>query len=203
VVYRDEDVLSRVGSKASSFVDRTASPGTHHSYSVVAHRGRDYSPPSQTVTVHVPVPPLTAARLEGTYHVNLTVRRAKNVASLAGIEQPVRGKEGTDAWNFASTCEPGLSACATTWQDNVGKIRPRGTSWRGVSRGPDAHCFADTQVHAPVRFRLNARDARVADGAWVVDRFTGTMKVSFHCPGFPPSAGTVWVIGHRRRAPPP
>jgi hypothetical protein len=64
--------------------------------------------------------------------------------------------------------------------------------------GPEARCGGGTNVAAPTDFDLEVTEAAGDEDAWVVRSFEGSVSISFHCPGFLASSGTIAVRGTRR-----
>jgi hypothetical protein len=178
------------------FVDEAVTAGDHHTYAVVAANTAGTAR-SATVGATLPLPPLAAARLDGTYRVMLVVRRAVNLASLQGIAHPVRGSRGAAAWIFLDPCRANSIRCPARWRGHAGIILPEGENWAGTVTGRRAACFGGVRARAPIRLRLVVRAGSMTSGTWVVSRFSGWSSVRFHCSGFEPSHGTVDVVGLR------
>jgi hypothetical protein len=182
---------------ATGFVDDDVAPGTSHAYQVVT-TGPGGNGRSDTATATAPLPPLSAAQLRGIFDVAITVRRVDNLASVAGIRHPRPGDSATTTWGFRATCPPQAGACPARWSGRTGLVRPNGAAWSGRLLGPAARCPDGASTASPIDLRLHASDAAIVDGVWSVASFTGGYAVSFHCPGFLVSRGTVTVSGHAR-----
>jgi hypothetical protein len=141
--------------------------------------------------------PVTDAQLGGTYRVTLVVRSARNLASLAGIDQPVPGKRRTATWRFFPTCSQNAAPCAASWEGRRPSLEPAGPAWSATIAGPRAPCLAGGQIDAPIQMRLTPQDGVDAEGGWFVRSFVGTTSVGFRCPGFAPSRGVVDVTAFR------
>jgi hypothetical protein len=196
VLRDDVDVSGPLPSTASAFTDRAAPIGSEVVYTVVAD-APDGSVASRPLRLDVPTPPVTAAGLGGGYAVQVTVRRARNMASLFGIDAPVPGEVATIRWTFTSSCPPDLGACPARWGRSAGQLDPRGGTWVGTLAGPAATCPNGSQTAAPVRMQLRPTSG-VVDAGWWVGHFTGRATVRFTCPGVAPSRGVVTVVGRRR-----
>jgi hypothetical protein len=183
---------------ATSFTDRSVTFGERYEYQVLALGSQGPSPRSAVVSVRLPSPPATNAQLSGEYDVRLTVRDARALSSILGIERPKPDTTGTDRWTFEPQCVAPRSVCPVRWEGLDGRLVPHDRSWTGTVAGPDARCGGGTRVHAPTRFRLETTGALGVDDAWVVGSFRGFVTVSFHCPGFLTSTGSVDVTGNRR-----
>ncbi|HEY5858714.1 MAG TPA: fibronectin type III domain-containing protein [Actinomycetota bacterium] len=182
----------------TTFVDHDVTFGRRYEYRVVALGAGGPSPPSPTIVVRLPRPPTTSAQLTGVYTVHLTVREAHALSSALGIEDPTPGESATDRWTFEPVCATPLSACPTQWEGLGGYLVATGRSWVGTVMGPEARCGNGTKAPAPTRFDLRVNDAYGDSDAWVVGSFEGSVSLSFHCPGFLVSRGSVVVRGIRR-----
>lgn len=180
-----------------SFTDRNISLGDQHVYQVVALGEAGDSPPSTPSVATQPSPQLTVSQLDGIYQVRLTVDRARALGEFLNIEDPVPGRRGEDVWTFDSTCSGARTGCASLWEGQPGRIQPHGVTWTGTVWGPPARCGSTRTVRAPIRFELRVLTASVDDSRWAARSFRGRVSVSFRCPGFPPSAGTIDVVGIR------
>ncbi len=199
-VWRDGRPLPLVGQgteTAVAYTDRSVTFGRRYEYQVVAMSSTGSSQPSATVQARLPLPPASSAQLGGVYAVRLTVTNAQSLNSMLNIERPRPGTTGTDRWTFEPGCAVPRSGCPARWEGLDGTLKPDGRSWRGTVAGPDARCGGGTRVPAPTRFRLESTRAKGVDGAWVVGSFRGSVMVSFHCPGFLVSRGSVEVRGRR------
>lgn len=190
--------VATAGADATAFVDRDVTFGDAYEYRVVALSTVGSSAASAAVTVRLPRPPTTSAQLTGEYIVHLTVRDARALSSALGIDQPAPGDTDTDRWTFEPMCSPPMSACPVRWEGLDGHLVADGRSWSGTVTGPDARCGGGTNVAAPTRFDLMALRAGPDANAWVVRSFEGKVSISFHCPGFLISRGSVDVRGIRR-----
>jgi hypothetical protein len=187
------------GADVTLFTDRDVSFGVRYEYRVVALSAQGTSPVSEPAKVRVPAPPVASAQLSGEYIVHLTVRRAHALNSMLGIERPRPGKVASDRWTFEPVCEPPLTGCPARWEGLDGRLVSDGRDWAGTVEGPDARCGNGRTVHAPTRFDLASLEAQGVADAWVVRSFEGSVRISFHCPGFLPSSGSVMVTAIRGR----
>jgi hypothetical protein len=181
---------------ATGFVDDVA-PGSTHAYQVVA-TGPGGNARSDTATAAAPLPPVSAAQLRGLFDVAITVRRVDNLASVAGIRHPRPGDEAKTTWGFRATCASNGGTCPARWAGRTGLVRPSGSAWSGRLLGPAARCPDARSAPSPIDLLLHASDAAIVDGVWSVVSFSGGYTVSFHCPGFLVSRGTVTVSAHAR-----
>ena len=199
-VWRDGTPLPLGGQfdeATAAFTDRSVTFGERYEYQVVALSSAGASAGSAPVSARLPRPPATSAQLDGVYAVRLTVTDARSLSSMLSIEQPRPGVSASDRWTFEPVCTPPMSGCPARWEGLDGPLVPHGRSWAGTVAGPDARCGGATTVPAPTRFRLESATAQGVEDAWLVDSFRGSVTISFHCPGFPVSHGSVEVTGRR------
>lgn len=154
--------------------------------------------PVVEVRVRTPTPPLEQAQLTGTYRVRETVRRATNLAAVEGIEHPRPGSEGRNTWSFDAVCADQAGACPTNWF-TWGPLQDRGTRYDGTFRARPASCGSGGTAPTTTEMHLTISHAETVEGRWIADRFRGTMRVSFHCPGGR-SLGVLAVDGRARGA---
>ena len=178
-----------------SYVDDNVTIGDSYGYQVLAVSDQGESPPAPVAAATVPSPPDDAARLDGVYEVELTVRSATSIGAAFGIDNPLPGKHGSDRWSFESTCDEDQAACPSTWSGLEGDIEPRGDRWRGTVDGLPARCGRNGRAPAPIEIDLRAVDVDAVDAGWTVTGFRGTAQVSFRCPGFPAASAVVEVTG--------
>jgi hypothetical protein len=190
--------VSALPASAAGFTDQGVTAGSTHDYAVVATGPGGDSAPSDAATVVAPLPPLPAAQLVGIYDVTLVVQSATNLTSLSDIPSPKPGEHRTSTWGFQPLCAPNEGACATGWTGRSGMLRAGGGVWSGRVFGPPARCADGTFETSPIDIRIRARSGAMIGGAWSVTSFAGLYSVSFHCPGFLVSRGTVAVTGTHR-----
>jgi hypothetical protein len=89
-------VAGSVSGKATSYRQTGLDPATPYLYRVVAVRGGKRSPQSALLTVHTLTPPLSQARLQGSWSVY-----AKNIGPAPG------GQNGYLTWQFSPACAAG------------------------------------------------------------------------------------------------
>jgi hypothetical protein len=196
VLRDDVDVSGSLPPAANTFTDRSAPIGHEVVYTVVAD-GTEGSVTSRPLGLDVPTPPATAAGMQGDYTVHVVVLRARNMASLFGIDEPVPGDMTRLRWTFTSTCPPNLGACPTRWGRSTGQLGSKNGLWVGTVAGPAATCPGGKQVAAPVRLDLRPVSGAIDDGWWVL-RFVGRATVRIACPGVAASRGVASVVGVRR-----
>jgi hypothetical protein len=199
-VFKDGSPLpgaTDLGPSTTTLVDRDVELGEVSVYRVSALNGDRLSPSSEEVTGRPPRPPATLASLGGTYRVRIRVRHVRALGTVLGVKNPSRGKGRADRWTFLPTCGVQTMACPTRWERLPGRLRADDRTWRGTIRGPSARCGGGATVPAPIEMDLRSDRVGTSEGSWVVVRFSGRVRVSFRCPGFPASVGRVQVVGTR------
>jgi hypothetical protein len=162
------------------------------------------TPPTEPVTPTAAsasptaAPTVSDAQLMGHYDVRLVVRTSHNLATLAGMDAPVPGMRRADRWTFYATCVSTAFPCPASWEGHDPPLSPADGMWTGMVSGRPAACTRGRHVAARIGFRLIALAGETTPGGWTVQSFTGTWTITFRCPGFPPSKGTVEIAGHLR-----
>ena len=153
------------------FRDREVKPGVRYRYEVVGVGADGTRTRAATASIKTGEPPLSEARLEGTFVVRMVVERA------TGTRNPVRG--GAIFYAFDPLCRRG--ACAVRW--SVRKARTDGTLRRSDTvysaklRTPlfVRNCFGAVVDEAlDVRLRVSA--AAPLRGRWRATKIEGTLE---------------------------
>jgi hypothetical protein len=145
--------------------------------------------------VTTPLPALPVAQLNGVYHVVEVVTRSSNLGSFVGIDHPSLGARKKTTWSFQPVCAPDGGACSTAIFGEHPPLNVHGKTYTGSPQGRAAHCFQSGHTPARSTYHLVATRAKIASGTWTVTAFTGTLTVTFTCPGSLTSRGTVRVTG--------
>lgn len=143
--------------------------------------GADSASPTSEVRVRTPVPPGEEAQLDGPYRVRETVRRATNLSTLEGIDNPRPGTGTTSSWSFSASCADDAGACAAEWF-RWGPLVNDGRRYEGSFRSRPAHCSDGHRTPTTTQMRLVVERGRASAGRWLVGGFRGLMKMSFRCP---------------------
>jgi hypothetical protein len=177
----DGSVLARVEPGTTGYQIRGLWIDRSYAFAVRAI-GADGASPTRTVWVTTPVPSIEQAQLDGAYRVRETVRRATNLSTLDGIDDPRRGREMSGTWSFSAVCADDAGACPTDWF-RWGPLANDGPVYEASFRSLPATCSDGRRTPTTTRLRLVVERSRAAGGRWLVDRFHGTMELSFTCPG--------------------
>ena len=153
------------------FRDREVQPGVRYRYEVVGVAADGTQTRPATASIKTDEPPLSDARLDGTFVVRMVVDRA------TGTRNPVRG--GAIFFGFDPVCDNG--ACAVRW--SVRKARTDGMLGRtdavysATLRTPlfVRNCFGDV-VDEVLDVRLRVTAAAPLRGRWRATRIEGTIE---------------------------
>ena len=181
VVEREGDPVGRLPSSSTRFESRGLQVGRSYTFGVRAI-GAGTDGPTSEVRVRTPTPPLEEAQLTGPYRVRETIRRARNLAAVEGIANPTPGRSGRNAWRFEVLCADQAGACPTNWF-RWGPLVNRGARYDGTFRAQPASCAGGGTAPTTTEMHLVVSSADTVGGRWIADRFSGTIRVSFHCPG--------------------
>ncbi len=193
-ISRDGFQVGTTEGDQTGFIDEDAGLGEKVSYTVTATNAEGTSSESAAGTVKIPVPPLTAAQLSGTYRVVETVTRATFLGRFEGIDSPTPGDTTTSTWTFSPTCHSNEGACPTKIFGDNPPLKPKGRVYTGSPNQEKARCNSGSAVPTDNDYRLVITKAKVTS-TWTVSAFTGTYSVSFTCSGGFTSSGTVKVTG--------
>ena len=166
---------ARGGDSQLRYTDRNAVPGKTYVYSVLAVAGGGASAPEK-VRIRIPVPPLGAARLSGSFDVKGLL------AAESGFTNREVGDRFRETWTFRPLCKAG--ACATrasgprplpagSWKMQLKRqgVRYTGTTQAGYSSSCLGLPVSDTIV-----VTLEVLRAKMVDGEWRATAWSGTFK---------------------------
>ena len=164
-------VATSVAGTATSYRQASLTPASTYQYRVVAVRGGKRSPGSAVLTVRTLTPPISQARLQGSWQVY-----AKNIGQARG------GRNGYMRWQLSPPCAVG--ACDVRLRVKDGsfsftmKLARAGAVYEGQTRaslgrcGPRASSIPDP---ATVKIRIRVTKAAGEIQAWAATSLTGTM----------------------------
>jgi hypothetical protein len=164
-------VASSVAGTATSYRQASLTPASTYQYRVVAVRGGKRSPGSAVLTVRTLTPPISQARLQGSWQVY-----AKNIGQARG------GRNGYMRWQLSPPCAAG--ACAVMLRVKDGsfsfkmKLARAGAVYKGQARaslgrcGPRASSIPDP---ATVEIKIRVTKATGESQEWAATSLTGTM----------------------------
>jgi hypothetical protein len=177
-VLRNGTQLASVGPKVVRYRDRNATPGKTYVYSVIALAKGGISA-LQNIRVQIPLPPLAAARLSGSFQAKVLLT-AEN-----GYTELEVGDRLTEIWYFDPQC--GSGACATRVSNyEVGgltvpmaswtiQLKRDGARYAGTTKANISTCIG-LPVDDTIAVTLQVSRAKMVNGAWTATAWTGTYK---------------------------
>ncbi|MGH2572844.1 MAG: fibronectin type III domain-containing protein [Actinomycetota bacterium] len=169
-VYRNGDLAGRATPPATTFTDDEVDPGKDYTYELAA-TGVGIVSERASVTVKTKVPPLRAARVEGTFDV-----RAKQVSQFGYIED---FEPFTLGWRFRPKCDSG--PCDIVWSDVLFRsfratLDRKGLNYSGSDSGRwTGQCGTVTNLTATMTIEFRVVKARGRGGEWRATRLVGTL----------------------------
>ena len=169
-------VAGSVAGTVTSYRQAGLTPASAYQYHLVAVRGGKRSPPSAPLAVRTLTPPISQARLQGSWKIRLKYVRPKR-----------GGRNGTLAGEFIPACAAG--ACDVVLHVKQGrysftmKLARAGASYKGQTVvnfyrcGPAGSSIPDPTT---LKIRLNVTGAVGQGQAWVANSLTGTMVGTYH-----------------------
>jgi hypothetical protein len=189
VILHDGQVAGSVPGTATSYRGTGLAPATAYRYRVAAERGGKRSAPSSVIVVTTATPPVSAARLQGTFTVSIKLTRG-----AAGLTGPPKWNETWQATPkcAAGPCDVRLSGGLNGFAFKTTLTRA-GAVYRGKIAGNVFPCGKGAKsfpIRSTLRLRLTVAAARVDNGAWTAGSWAGRMVVTapytasgnFYCP---------------------
>jgi hypothetical protein len=179
-------VFSSVAGTVTSYRQASLTPGTTYQYRVVAVRGGKQSPRSALLTVHTLTPPISQARLQGSWQVY-----AKNIGPAPG------SANGYMTWQLSPVCAVGACDVMLDVMDSNFSLKMRltraGSVYKGQTVAGLGQCGSGaSSIPDPTTVKIKIR-VTLAVGEiqeWAATSLTGTMvgtsqyvsSASFYCP---------------------
>lgn len=164
-------VASSVAGTVTSYRQASLTPATTYQYRVVAVRGGKRSPGSAVLTVRTLTPPISQARLHGSWQVY-----GKNIGHVPG------GRNGYMGWQLSPACAAG--ACDVMLHVKDGrfsfkmKLARAGAVYEGQTRASFGRCGRGaSSIPDPATLKIKIRVTKAAGEIqeWAATSFTGTM----------------------------
>ena len=164
-------VASAVAGTVTSYRQASLTPATTYQYRVVAVRGGKRSPGSAVLTVHTLTPPISQARLHGSWQVY-----GKNIGHVPG------GRNGYMSWQLSPACAVG--ACGVMLHVKDGKfsfkmkLARAGAVYEGQTRASFRRCGRGaSSIPDPATVKIKIRVTKAAGEIqeWAATSLTGTM----------------------------
>jgi hypothetical protein len=164
-------VASAVAGTVTSYRQASLTPATTYQYRVVAVRGGKRSPGSAVLTVRTLTPPISQARLHGSWQVY-----GKNIGHVPG------GRNGYMSWQLSPACAAG--ACGAMLHVKDGrfsfkmKLARAGAVYEGQTRASFGRCGRGaSSIPDPATVKIKIRVTKAAGEIqeWAATSLTGTM----------------------------
>lgn len=182
-------VVGSVAGTATSYRQVGLTPADSYQYRVIAVRAGKRSPRSALLTVHTPTPPISAARLQGSWAVQAKPihHRLVGIYSYEMTWQAIPGCA-------AGACDAKISVDNGKHPFSV-KLARAGTVYQGhtvlryTTCGPHGNSIPDPTT---LRIRIHITTATGQGPVWAAQSFKGTMTgttryvsaATFYCPVF-------------------
>lgn len=167
-LFRDGARLATQSGSASSYTDDDVVPGQVYDYQI-ASATDELVTTRVNVSTKTPVPPLRAARLEGTFNI------ATRFTSKTGYGDYSRPSYG---WRFVPRCREG--PCNVAWRDihDTGfrsRLERQGSRYRGTYTGEIGMECETAPMTTTIDVDLRVVAAEALDGEWIATRLRGTI----------------------------
>lgn len=179
LIFHSGKVISSVPGTDTSFHSTGLAPDTAYEYRVAAVRGGERSALSRVLTVNTESPPISAARWQGRWTVD--IRITKGAGALQG-----KGATGwTEAWQSSPTCPTGPCTVQVTGGLNrktfKATLTRRGAVYTGTTKADVFRCGKSgdsVPIKSTLTIRLTLISAQAAKKAWLADAWRGQMEIS-------------------------
>lgn len=170
-LFRDGAPLATRSGSASSYTDDDVVPGQVYDYQIAAATD-ELVTTRVNVSTETPVPPLRAARLEGTFNI------ATRFTSKTGYGDYTRPNFG---WRFVPRCKEG--PCDVAWRDIHeprfrARLERRGARYSGRYTGVFTIECEGNRSTSTVDLELSVVAGAAIDGEWLATRVRGTIDQS-------------------------
>ncbi len=179
LILHNGTVIGSVGGSVTTYQVSGLAPASDFAYQVVAVRGGKRSRPSTRLLLTTMTPPVSAARLDGSWTVNLKLRQGAD--TLIGHTPKV----WTEGWTTSPKCPSGPCSVTLTGTFNGHAFRANlkrsGAQYRGTTRANVIPCGSGSIAiasRATMIFRIKVKDAGVTGSAWTASSWTGSLVVN-------------------------
>jgi hypothetical protein len=193
LILHNGKVISSVLGTVTSFHSTGLAPDTAYQYRVAAVRGGKRSALSPVLTVNTKSPPVSAARWQGRWTVNIRITRGAD--ALRG-----KGATGwTEAWQTSPTCPAGPCTVQLTGglnrQTFKATLTRTGAAYMGTTKADVFRCGKSgdsVPIKSTLTIRVTVTTAQPVNRAWLAGTWTGQMEISspytsastFYCKAF-------------------
>jgi len=181
MIVRDGQVVGSVPGTVTFYQAQRLAPDTSYQYQVMAVRGGRRSARSAILTADTLVPPISAARLDGTSTAHFMVVRSSPSELFY-----VAGKRWRDSWDFTPHCTVG--PCAVTISGTItghpftATLTRAGAVYTGTAGDSSIEICEPTTgpgptvpIHDTLRLRIRIDGAGVSNQAWTATSWAGTV----------------------------
>jgi len=193
LIMHEGRVVASVPGSATSYRRAGLAPDTAYQYQVTAERGGKRSAPSAAVTVTTSAPPLSQARWEGPWTVD--IRIVHGGSALRG-----KGPKGwTEPWRARPRCPAGPCTVRISGGLNrrtfTATLTRSGSVYHGTTKAAIFRCGSHSDrvwIHSTLAIRVTLTKAQVNNGTWAAGSWAGRMVISsphtstatFYCTAF-------------------
>ena len=186
-------VISSVPGTVTSFRSTGLAPGTAYQYQVAAVRDGARSTLSPVLTVNTESPPISAARWQGRWTVNIRITNGADALRGNGA------KGWTEAWQASPTCPTGPCTVRLTGglnrQTFKATLSRAGAVYTGTTTANVFRCgkpVDSVPIKSTLKIRVTITGAEPVNRAWLAGTWTGQMEISspytststFYCNAF-------------------
>ena len=186
-------VVGTVAGAVTSYWVGGLAPATAYQYRVAALRGGKRSPLSAVLTVNTTAPPVSAARWQGHWSVNIKI--VKGADALRG-----KGAKGwVESWRASPQCPTGPCTVQLTGDLNrhpiTATLTRAGAVYTGKTTADIFRCgkpVDSVPVHSTLTIQVTLSSAQADGHAWIASAWRGHMVISsryaststFYCNAF-------------------
>ena len=179
LILHNGKVISSVPGTVTTFHTTGLAPDTAYQYRVAAVRGGIRSAPSTILTVNTKSPPISAARWQGRWTVD--IRITKGAGALRGT-----GATGwTEGWRTSPACASGPCTVQLTGglnrQTFTATLTRAGAVYTGTTKADVFRCGrsgSTVPVKSTLTIRVTVTSAQPVKGAWLAGAWRGQMEIS-------------------------
>jgi len=164
-----------VAGTVTSYRQSGLTPATVYQYRVVALRGGKRSPQSALLTVHTLTPPISQARLQGSWNIHL-----RTISPASGP------RHGYMVWQLSPACATGICDVILHGKNGRFPFTVRLTRMGAAYTGHTVTQFGGCGTRAssipdPVTLRIQIHPTKAVgkNQAWAATSFAGTLKMSW------------------------
>ncbi|HEU5144006.1 MAG TPA: fibronectin type III domain-containing protein [Dermatophilaceae bacterium] len=183
VILRDGDDVGTVGGSVRAFQDKGLLPAHKYTYTVVAVFGGVRSAESPAVSATTLTPPVSAARLAGSWDVDGKITKATSGITLG--DAAAAGQVFGSTWELTPRCSSG--ACDATLKGSLAghsfsmTLKRSGAVYTGSNKAHVSHCvtpLGTKDVTNTLMVRLTVTKAGLDSSVWAARVVSGTLTMT-------------------------